>query len=154
MLIGGPGTVTGLVLRIFQCGFAAASIGVIATASGFSKHSAFVYLMASMALQALWSFWMACLDVSALRGKRDFQNPTIFLIGVGHWVIAMLTLAGACSSAGVIVFYAKDLNLCKVDSHLPCGRRFEIPVILAFITWALIYVSSIMVWISSSTMAN
>lgn len=40
-LFGSPGKASGLLLRIGQCLFAAASIGVMASASGFSTATAF-----------------------------------------------------------------------------------------------------------------
>ncbi|XWS43758.1 hypothetical protein CRYUN_Cryun16bG0131500 [Craigia yunnanensis] len=150
-LIGSPGTVSGLTLRITQCAFAAASIAVMVSASGFSTYTAFCYLIASMGLQLLWSFGLACLDVYALRRKRDLQNPVLVsLFVVGDWVTAMLSLAAACSSAGVVVLYARDLYFCRDESHLPC-RQFETSIILAFITWVLIAMSShVMFWILAS----
>ncbi|WRX25617.1 Casparian strip membrane protein domain - like 10 [Theobroma cacao] len=191
-LIGSPGTVSGLTLRIAQCAFAAASIGVMVSTSDFSTYTAFwykiasllifhsavlifrctmslgkekklvrlggvgrnrnaLYLIASMGLQLLWSFGLACLDVYALRRKRDLQNPVLVsLFVVGDWVTAMLSLAAACSSAGVIVLYARDLDFCRAQAHLPC-RRYEISIILAFITWVLIAMSShVMFWILAS----
>ncbi|KAJ0087672.1 CASP-like protein 5B2 [Pistacia vera] len=150
-LIGSPGTLSGLVLRLGQCGFAAASIGVMASAAGFSSYTAFCYLIASMGLQMLWSFGLACLDIYALRRNRDLQNPVLVsLFVVGDWVTAMLSLAAACSSAGVTVLYVRDLNFCREQDHLLCGR-FEISVVLAFITWALIAISShVMFWILAS----
>ncbi|KAJ0027206.1 hypothetical protein Pint_35346 [Pistacia integerrima] len=164
-LIGSPGTLSGLVLRLGQCGFAAASIGVMASAAGFSSYTAFCYLIASMGLQMLWSFGLACLDIYALRRNRDLQNPVLVsLFVVGDWnssyfnttcnycpyVTAMLSLAAACSSAGVTVLYVRDLNFCRAQDHLLCGR-FEISVVLAFITWALIAISShVMFWILAS----
>ena len=42
-LIGKPGTVSGLALRIGQSAFAAASIGVMVSALGFSSFTAFWY---------------------------------------------------------------------------------------------------------------
>lgn len=40
-----------------------------------------------MALQLLWSFGLACLDVYALRSKKDLQNPILVsLFVVGDWV--------------------------------------------------------------------
>ncbi|XP_022766204.1 CASP-like protein 5B2 isoform X2 [Durio zibethinus] len=150
-LIGSPGTVSGLTLRITQSAFAAASIAVMVSASNFSTYTAFCYLIASMGLQLLWSFGLACLDVYALRRKRDLQNPVLVsLFVVGDLVTAMLSLAAACSSAGVIVLYARDLDLCRVQIHLPC-RQFEISIILAFITWVLIAISShVIFWILAS----
>lgn len=48
----------------------------------------FSYLIASMGLQALWSLGLACLDVYALRIKRDLHNPVLVsLFVVGDWVI-------------------------------------------------------------------
>ncbi|KAA3463823.1 CASP-like protein 5B2 [Gossypium australe] len=161
-LIGSPGTVSGLTLRVTQCAFAAASIALMVSASEmhfncifctFDVYNAlcFSYLIASMGLQLLWSFGLACLDVFALRRKRDLQNPVLVsLFVVGDWVTAMLSLAAACSSAGIIVLYARDLDFCKAQSHIPC-RQFEISIILAFITWLLIAMSShVMFWILAS----
>ncbi|KAG8649362.1 CASP-like protein 5B2 isoform X1 [Manihot esculenta] len=184
--IGSPGTVSGLVLRIGQCAFAAASIGIMASASGFSSYTAFCYLIASMGLQGLWSFGLACLDVYALRRKRDLQNPvlvSLFVVGDWCWclwdqdpiipprlgldeinavdawkgikessfkVTATLSLAAACSSAGVVVLYAKDLKICKSQINLPCNR-FEISILFGFLTWLLISISShVMFWILAS----
>lgn len=65
-------------------------------------------------------------------------------------VTAMLSLAAACSSAGVVVLYAKDLNFCMPQNNLAC-HSFEVSVILAFITWLLIALSShVMFWILAS----
>ncbi|XP_009610008.1 CASP-like protein 5B2 isoform X4 [Nicotiana tomentosiformis] len=129
-------------------GFGGGSIGVMVSASGFSNYTAFCYLIASMGLQVLWSFGLACLDIYALRIKRDLQNPVLVsLFVVGDWVTATLSLAAACSSAGIAVLYSKDLNFCSSPPHLPCGR-FELSVVLAFITWFLIAISShVMFWI-------
>ncbi|XP_057971026.1 CASP-like protein 5B2 [Malania oleifera] len=150
-VIGRPGTVSGLLLRIGQCLFAAASISVMVSAHEFSIYTAFCYLIASMGLQLLWSLGLACLDVYALRIKRDLQNPVLVsLFVVGDWVTATLSLAAACSSAGVIVLYARDLDFCASEPHLQCNR-FEISVTLAFITWILITISShVMFWILPS----
>ncbi|XP_052174129.1 CASP-like protein 5B2 [Diospyros lotus] len=150
-LLGRPGTVSGLVLRIGQCFFAASSIGVMVSAFGFSSYTAFCYLIASMGLQVLWSFGLACLDVYALRIKRDLQNPVLVsLFVVGDWVTATLSLAAACSSAGIAVLYARDLDFCKDQTNLPCSR-FQVSVALAFITWLLIAISShVMFWILAS----
>jgi hypothetical protein len=43
-IIGGPGTVSGLLLRIGQCVFAAASISIMTSAIGFSSYTSFWYL--------------------------------------------------------------------------------------------------------------
>ncbi|KAK9123872.1 hypothetical protein Sjap_013474 [Stephania japonica] len=150
-LFGGPGTVGGLVLRIGQCLFASASIGAMVSALGFSGYTAFCYLIASMGLQVLWSFGLACLDVYALKIKRDLQNPVLVsLFVVGDWVTATLSLAAASSSAGVMILYAKDLEFCRIQPLIPCSR-FQISIALAFITWSLIAMSSlVMLWLLGS----
>ncbi|KAH6762060.1 hypothetical protein C2S52_019493 [Perilla frutescens var. hirtella] len=150
-LLGSPGTVGGLMLRIGQCLFAAAAIGVMVSAVGFSNFTAYCYLIASMGLQVLWSFGLACLDIYALRVKRDLRNPVLVsLFVVGDWVTATLSLAAACSSAGIAVLYAKDLKFCTGTPHLPC-HRFELAISLAFVTWFLIAMSShVMFWILAS----
>lgn len=45
-MFGSPGKISGLVLRIGQCSFAAASIGVMASAHGFFNSTAFWYIKA------------------------------------------------------------------------------------------------------------
>ncbi|MBA0651061.1 hypothetical protein Goklo_018431 [Gossypium klotzschianum] len=142
VFIGSPGTVSGLMLRIYQCAFAAASIAVMVSASDFSSYTAFCsiyswergemfrfdgvermvkvekkctamivilcsfdilyvlcfsYLTASMGLQLLWSFGLACLDVYALRRKRDLQNPvlvSLFVVGYSY------VITGSCMFVG------------------------------------------------------
>ncbi|URD88734.1 CASP-like protein [Musa troglodytarum] len=85
--VGSPGTWSGLLLRVGQCAFAGASIGVMLSAFGFSSYTAFCYLIASMALQILWSFGLLCLDLHALKFKRDLHNPLLVsLFVVGDWV--------------------------------------------------------------------
>ncbi|KAL2227480.1 UNVERIFIED_CONTAM: CASP-like protein 5B3 [Sesamum indicum] len=86
-VFGSPGKKSGLILRIGQCVFAAASIAVMASASGFSTTTAFCYLIASMGLQVLWSFGLVCLDIHALRFNKDLHtNIIVSLFVVGDWV--------------------------------------------------------------------
>lgn len=47
-LVGSPGTVSGLLLRLGQCLLAAGSIGVMVSASGFSNYTAFWYICLSL----------------------------------------------------------------------------------------------------------
>ncbi|KAI4354561.1 hypothetical protein L6164_003411 [Bauhinia variegata] len=150
-LLGGPGTISGLLMRLGQCAFGAASIGVMVCATGFSIFTAFCYLVASIGLQVLWSFGLACLDIYALRRNRDLQNPILVsMVVVGDWVTATLSLAAACSSAGIIVLYAKDLDVCMTHKNIPCSR-YQMSIALAFVTWALTVMSShVMFWILAS----
>ncbi|CAN1173931.1 CASP-like protein 5B2 [Linum perenne] len=150
-LFGSPGRMSGLGLRVGQFVFAAASIGVMVSAHGFFNSTAFCYLIASMGLQVLWSFGLACLDLHALRLKRSLQNPVLVsLFVVGDWVTSILSLAAASASAGVVVLYAKDLHYCNSATRFPC-QRFQISISFAFISWFLLAVSShVMFWLMAS----
>ncbi|KAJ4774403.1 CASP-like protein [Rhynchospora pubera] len=149
--LGSPGTWSGFALRIAQCGFAAASVAVMASANGFSNYTAFCYLIASMGLQLLWSLGLACLDIYALRTKRDLHNPVLVsLFVVGDWVTAILSFAAACSSAGVALLFEKDVHFCKTFPQLSCGR-YALSVLLAFMTWTFTATSSVsMFWVLAS----
>uniref|UniRef100_A0A1D1Z521 CASP-like protein n=1 Tax=Anthurium amnicola TaxID=1678845 RepID=A0A1D1Z521_9ARAE len=151
VLVGSPGTVSSLLLRLGQSLFAAASIGVMVSSTDFSNYTAFCYLIASMGLQVLWSMGLACVDVYALRNKRDLHNPvSVSLFVVGDWVTATLSLAAACSSAGVAVLFARDVHLCSRYPELSCSR-YQVSVSCAFVTWALIAHSCIvMFWLLAS----
>ncbi|XP_020113530.1 CASP-like protein 5B3 isoform X2 [Ananas comosus] len=137
-LLGSPGTWSGLMLRLGQCAFAGASIGVMVSALGFANYTAFCYLIASMGLQGLWSFGLACLDAYALKLKKDLHNPIL--------VTAILSFAAACSSGGVVVLFERDVHFCKLP-WFSCGK-YELSTALAFIAWSLIATSSlVMFWL-------
>nr|GLL20887.1 CASP-like protein 5B2 [Ipomoea trifida] len=143
VMFGRPGKASGLVLRIGQCGFAAASLGVMASASGFSIATAFCYLIASMGLQVIWSFILACNDIHALRVKRDLRNHIFMSLSVvGDWVTATLSLGAACSSAGVMVLLARDTTFCRAEANIDCNM-FQISIALAFISWFFLAISSL-----------
>ncbi|CAH1451142.1 unnamed protein product [Lactuca virosa] len=131
---GTPGIASGLVLRIFQCLFASASIAVMAASSGFSSATSFCYLIAAMGLQVLWSFGLACLDIHALRVKKNLQSQILLsLVVVGDWVTAILALAASSSSAGVMVLLDRDSEYCKVDQQLSCNKvNYPIMMTLQF----------------------
>ncbi|KAI3519978.1 hypothetical protein L2E82_32244 [Cichorium intybus] len=141
-LFGSPGKASGLALRMCQCLFAAASLAVMASATGFSTATSFCYLIAAMGLEFLWSFGLACLDIHALRLNKDLHNH-IFLsfLVVGDWVTVILSLAAASSSAGVMILFMKDTDICTSQRSLPCNT-FQISIALAFVAWFLLAISS------------
>jgi hypothetical protein len=50
--------------------------------------SHFSYLVASMGLQMLWSFGLACLDGYAINVNKDLTSPMLLsLFVVGDWVM-------------------------------------------------------------------
>ncbi|BAF24586.1 cASP-like protein 5B3 [Oryza sativa Japonica Group] len=150
-VVGSPGTWSGMSLRVSQCVFAGASVVAMASAYGFSNYTAFCYLIASMGLQLLWSFGLACLDIYSLQTKRDLHNPVLVsLFVVGDWVTAILSFAAASASAGVTILFERDVHFCRMYPQLSCGR-YELSVILAFITWSFIATSAVsMFWLLAS----
>lgn len=65
-------------------------------------------------------------------------------------VTATLSLAAACSSAGIVVLYARDLTVCATSKRLTCNR-YQVSVAMAFLTWVLTAMSShVMFWILAS----
>uniref|UniRef100_A0A9I9CTI4 CASP-like protein n=1 Tax=Cucumis melo TaxID=3656 RepID=A0A9I9CTI4_CUCME len=146
-MFGSPGRMSGLVLRCAQWLFAAVSIGFMVTAPGFFNSTAFCllnnYLIASMGLQILWSFGLACLDLHALRMKKSLRNSVLLcLFAIGDWVVSTLSLAAASSSAGVAILYSRDLDYCRSPPYISCSK-IEISVAFAFISWFLLVLSSL-----------
>ncbi|GKE88345.1 CASP-like protein 5B1, partial [Tanacetum coccineum] len=56
-------------------------------------------------------------------------------------VTAILSLAAASSSAGVMVVFIKDTDICRVQPTLSCNT-FQISIALAFVAWFLLAISS------------
>nr|ACJ86061.1 unknown [Medicago truncatula]AFK45687.1 unknown [Medicago truncatula] len=143
---GTPGTVLGLILRMSQFIFATPSIGYMVTTTSFMDITAFCYLVAAMGLQAIWSFLLALMDAYAVVRKKVLHNPALVsLYLVGDWVSATLSLAAACSSAGIIVLYFHDLGHCYFGEKC---RSYQISVGFAFLSWIPTSISSlIMLWL-------
>ncbi|GLT78719.1 hypothetical protein SLA2020_502470 [Shorea laevis] len=143
---GTPGTLTGLLLRILQCLFAAGSIACMAATSNFFNFTAFCYLIASMGLQVIWSFGLAMLDAVALAKRKVLHNPVLVsLFVVGDWVTGTLSLAAASASAGIAVLYFNDLGSCKFGQEC---QKYQLSVALAVLGWISIAISSlIMLWL-------
>ncbi|KAF7096670.1 hypothetical protein CFC21_098575 [Triticum aestivum] len=142
-IVGSPGTWSGMALRLSQCVFAAASSSAMASAFGSSDYSAYFYLDTALTLQFLWSMGFACVDIFALRNKKDLHTaPELILIFlIGDWVLAVLMFSGACAAASVTIFFRMDVRFCAEYRRLPCAQ-FELSVALAFIAWLLQAASS------------
>ncbi|XP_022924236.1 CASP-like protein 5B3 [Cucurbita moschata] len=147
---GSPGTVMGLILRILQFVFAAASVASMASTAYFFKFTAFCYLIASLGLQITWSFVLALIDAYALVKNKALQNSLLIsLFVVGDWITATLTLAAASSSSGVAILYFNDLDICGFIGEC---QKYQLSVALAFLSWITVATSSlIMVWLLASS---
>ncbi|KEH42705.1 hypothetical protein MtrunA17_Chr1g0186551 [Medicago truncatula] len=143
---GTPGTVLGLILRLSQFIFAAGSIAFMVSSSSFFNFTAFCYLIAAMGLQAIWSFVLALMDAYAVVRRKVLHNPVLVcLYLVGDWATSTLSLAAACSSAGITVLFFNDLRHCYFGEEC---RNYQLSVVCAFLSWIPISISSlIMLWL-------
>ncbi|CAK8570638.1 unnamed protein product [Lathyrus sativus] len=145
---GIPGTFLGLILRMTQFSFAAASIASMASAKTprFFDFTTFCSLMASMSLQSIWSFALALLDAHALVRKKILLNPVLICFyAVGDGVISTLSLAVASASAGITVFYFNDMGHCHFGEEC---QKYQISVVFAILSWISASISSlIMLWL-------
>ncbi|KAI5397528.1 hypothetical protein KIW84_063374 [Lathyrus oleraceus] len=146
---GTPGTFLGLILRMTQFSFAAASIAFMASAKTpiFFNFTTFCSLMTSMALQSIWSLALALLDVYALVRKKILLNPALIcFFAVGDGVISILSLAAASASAGVTVFYFNDTgHNCHFGEEC---QKYQISVAFAILSWISVSISYlIMLWL-------
>uniref|UniRef100_A0ACD5Y3C1 Uncharacterized protein n=1 Tax=Avena sativa TaxID=4498 RepID=A0ACD5Y3C1_AVESA len=142
LIVGSPGTWSGMALRVSQFVFAIASLCTMATAFGNSNYSAFVYMISALLVQLMWSLALACVDIFSIRNKKDLHNrATVTLIVLGDWITAVLVFTGASASASVTILFTRDMNFCRVYSQLACGQ-FVLSIVLAFIVWLLDAASS------------
>ncbi|CAK9140551.1 unnamed protein product [Ilex paraguariensis] len=94
-----------------------------------------------MGLIIPWSSTLALIDAYSVLVKCPIRQPGIVLIiVVGDWVLTVLTLAAACSTAGVV-----DILLRADKSYCPqkfCSR-YQISAAMAFLSWFLSLASSL-----------
>ncbi|GFY89965.1 uncharacterized protein family [Actinidia rufa] len=95
-----------------------------------------------MGLVIPWSFTLALVDGYSVLVKCPLRQPGILLIVVvGDWVLSILMLAAACSTAGVvdILMAADSRSLCPPKL---CSR-YLISAAMAFLSWLLSMASSL-----------
>uniref|UniRef100_A0ACD5YGN8 Uncharacterized protein n=1 Tax=Avena sativa TaxID=4498 RepID=A0ACD5YGN8_AVESA len=137
LIVGSPGTWSGLALRVSQCVFAMASIAAMASSFGFTNYSAFFYMILALMVQLIWSLALAGVDIFSIRNKKDIHTVAhVTVIVLGDWITAVLVFTGASASASVTILFTKDTHICRVYSRLACGQ-FALSVVLAFIVWLL-----------------
>ncbi|TVU41544.1 hypothetical protein EJB05_15072, partial [Eragrostis curvula] len=134
-VVGSPGTWGGLVLRVAQCICAAASVAAIVTATSTS-FIVLLYFFCVIALQTIWSFILACVDIYALMVNADIHVPCLVrLFLVGDWTMATNSFAAASASAGVVVFLTGDTH-CGTEDIWNLFGLYNSFIFLAFATWS------------------
>ncbi|MBA0871463.1 hypothetical protein Goshw_026011 [Gossypium schwendimanii] len=84
----------------------------------------------------------AAASIGFMVSAHGFFNSTAFWYCFPSIILvtAILSLAAACSSAGVTVLYSRDLGYCK-SPQIPCSH-FKASILFAFISWFLLAISS------------
>ncbi|CAM0950758.1 unnamed protein product [Alopecurus aequalis] len=137
LIVGSPGTWSGMALRVSQCVFAAASMYAMVTAFGFSNYSAFGYMQIVLMPQFMWSLYRACVDIFSVRNNKDLHNAWVVTrIVIVDWIMAVLVFPAASASASVTILFTGDMHFCRVYPRLACGQ-FVLSTVLAFILWSL-----------------
>ncbi|KAL9414981.1 hypothetical protein AB3S75_043285 [Citrus x aurantiifolia] len=138
---GSVGTSASLSLRLGQTIFSSASLLFMSLGVEFYSYTSFCYLVTIMGLVIPWSFTMAIVDGYSVLVKCPIRQPGVLLIiVVGDWVLSILTLAAACSTASVA-----DLLVRAENPYCPpkfCSR-YQISAAMAFLTWFLSMASSL-----------
>uniref|UniRef100_A0ACD5XJY7 Uncharacterized protein n=1 Tax=Avena sativa TaxID=4498 RepID=A0ACD5XJY7_AVESA len=143
LVVGSPGTWSGMALRVSQFVFAGASMCAMVTAPSNSNYSAFFYMNFTMGLQLLWSLGLACVDIFTIRNKKDLHNwEIVSLIVFGDWIMSVFAFSGVCASASLMILFAEDMNFCRIYWRLPCDQ-FVLSITMASIVWSLDAASSL-----------
>ncbi|XP_019196014.1 PREDICTED: CASP-like protein 5B1 [Ipomoea nil] len=139
-MFGGLGKMSGLYLRILQCMFAAASVGVMTSASRFTRWTSFWCLALVMGVLTFWSLTLCCLNLHILMRKRNVHSLFLLIvICIGDWVMTILSLGVACASAAAVDFLSK-FAICS-GRFLPCNM-YGLSIALAFVACFFIAISA------------
>ncbi|KAH7566485.1 hypothetical protein ACOSP7_022992 [Xanthoceras sorbifolium] len=138
---GAMGTSASFALRLGQTVFASASLLFMSFRVEFYGYSSFCYLVVVMGLVIPWSTTLALVDAYSILLKYVPRQPKImWVVIIGDWVLSFLSLAAACSTAGVI-----DLLLDTGQPYCPVKlcRRYQMSAATAFLSWFLSFASSL-----------
>ncbi|TYI44119.1 hypothetical protein ES332_A01G215300v1 [Gossypium tomentosum] len=147
---GSLGTSVGFSLRIGQTLFSSASLLFMSLGVEFYSYSAFCYLVTTMGLVIPWSCTLAVLDGYSVVVKCPVHQPGIlFIIAAGDWVLSVLTLAAACSTASVVdLLFQTSGSFCTPK----CCGRYQLSAAMAFLTWFLSLASALLnLWLLPSS---
>ncbi|KAJ0963378.1 hypothetical protein J5N97_028500 [Dioscorea zingiberensis] len=146
---GSVGTTASLSLRLGQALFSSASLLFMSVGVEFYSYTAFCFLVTIMGLVIPWSATLAIVDMYSIIAGCPLRLPGVMVIVVvGDWVLSILSLAAACSTASVV-----DLLVHIDGSYCPpkfCGR-YQLSAAMAFLSWFLTAASSLFnLWLVAS----
>ncbi|KAF9592370.1 hypothetical protein IFM89_014540 [Coptis chinensis] len=138
---GSLGTSASFSLRLGQTVFSTASLLFMSLGVQFYSYTSFCYLVTVMGLVIPWSFTLALVDgYSVLVGCPLRQRGILVIVATGDWVLSLLLLAAACSTASAI-----DLLATLDGPYCPSKfcNRYQLSAVMAFLSWFLIAASSL-----------
>ncbi|CAH9098243.1 unnamed protein product [Cuscuta epithymum] len=148
-MFGGPGKISGVILRTLQGTFAAIALGILSTVPGFSLITPMCFLLVQQCVQIIWCFILICLDLKVLVSGGRLPTPIHMMVNIAFdWCIWMLSLGASSAAASVVdVFWAQ--SMCQKWGEYTC-RRYHAAVVMAFIAVAFQAISvHIWMWIAA-----
>lgn len=138
---GAVGSAGSLGLRIGQAACSSAALMFMSVGVEFFSYTAFCFLVTIMGLLVPWSCTLAMIDMYSILVGCPLHVPGVMaIVVVGDWVLSILSLAAASSSAAII-----DLLLQFHGSH--CAprlcERYQLSAMMAFLSWLLTAASSL-----------
>ncbi|KAL3538926.1 hypothetical protein ACH5RR_002292 [Cinchona calisaya] len=146
---GSMGTSASIILRLGQAIFSVASLLFMSLGVDFYNYTAFCFLVIVMGLVIPWSFTLALLDGYSILVQCPVRQLGILLvIVIGDWVLSILTLAAASSTAAIVnLLFQADDSFCPPKY---CSR-YLISAMLAFLSWFFSVASSLFnLWVLPS----
>ncbi|KAK8582705.1 hypothetical protein V6N13_069477 [Hibiscus sabdariffa] len=152
---GSLGTSVGFSLRLGQTLFSCASLLFMSLGVEFYSYTAFCYLVTIMGLVIPWSFTLALVDGYSVLVKCPVRQPGVLvIIAAGDWVLSVLTLAAACSTASVVdLLFHSSSSVCSPK----CCSRYQLSAAMAFLTWhheLLEYLTGLRILVRKCTMEH
>ncbi|XP_060194182.1 CASP-like protein 5C3 [Lycium barbarum] len=143
-LQGTMGTSGSLALRLGQAICSVGSLLFMCWNVSFFSYSypPLCYLMTVMGFVTTWSLALAMNDAFLVLVKRPSRQPRLLsAVVLGDWVLSFLSLAVSCSTASVAGhLIASGSPYCRGS----ICRRYLLSTAMAFLTWILSMVSSLL----------
>ncbi|CAH9126492.1 unnamed protein product [Cuscuta epithymum] len=150
-MFGGPGKISGLVLRIFRCIFAAVSVSISFSAPGLTEVTPFRVLLIQQCVETTWSFVLVCCDLKVVVFQGNLPSHFHVMVTlVIDWVVLTLSL-GAISSAVAVIHLIATNSICYKEHEYIC-RRYMLSVGMDFIAMVFHAISALVLsWIVASS---
>ncbi|KAJ8441949.1 hypothetical protein Cgig2_020094 [Carnegiea gigantea] len=148
---GSVGTTASLSLRMGQVFFSCASLLFMSLGADFYSYTAFCYQITVMGLVIPWSFTLALADGYCILFKCPLhQSGILIILIIGDWVLSVLTLAAASSTASIVDLLIKANGPICLPNTYTCAR-YQMSAAMAFFSWSLSMASSLVnLWLLPS----